>query len=60
LQTRPNSGTQLSPSFAQAVGRSASQETNVHGKRKRFAGMTHFLIISDGELDKGDLNQPQK
>jgi hypothetical protein len=48
------SGTELSPAFIQAIQRSARQETNAQGKPKRFAGMTHFLIISDGELNGGD------
>lgn len=55
-----NSGTQLSPSFAQAVHHSAAQETNAQGKKKRFAGMTHFLIISDGELNSGDIEPTAK
>jgi len=27
-----------------------------HGKAKRFAGMTHFLILSDGDLHRGDID----
>ncbi len=50
-----NSGTHLSPSFEQAIAHSAKQETGAHGKRGRFAGMTHFLILSDGELASGDI-----
>lgn len=50
-----NSGTQLSPAFKQAVEFSAKQETDSFGRRKSFAGMTHFLIISDGELNTGDI-----
>lgn len=55
-----DSGTQLSPSFSQAIARSAKQETNAEGRTKRFAGMTHFLIISDGELNGGDIEPMQK
>lgn len=51
-----DSGTQLSPSFHQAIQRSAKQETGVDGKVKRFAGMTHFLILSDGELSHDDID----
>lgn len=51
-----DSGTQLSPSFHQAIQRIASQETDMDGKMKRFAGMTHFLILSDGELNHGDID----
>jgi len=51
-----DSGTQLSPSFGQAVARSAKQETTAQGKPKQFAGMTHFLILSDGELNGGDID----
>lgn len=50
------SGTQLSPSFGQAIERSAKQETGMDGKQKRFAGMTHFLILSDGDLNHGDID----
>jgi len=51
-----DSGTQLSPSFQQAIQRSAKQETDMDGKVKRFAGMTHFLILSDGELNHDDID----
>lgn len=50
-----NSGTMLSASFHQAIERSGQQETNRLGQVKRFAGMTHFLILSDGELNNGDI-----
>ena len=51
-----DSGTQLSPSFHQAIQRSAKQETDMDGQMKRFAGMTHFLILSDGELNHDDID----
>ncbi|HEY8963851.1 MAG TPA: hypothetical protein VIN59_05230, partial [Alphaproteobacteria bacterium] len=50
-----NSGTQLTPSFQQAVGLSAKGGLDKNGRARNFAGMTHFLIISDGELNYGDI-----
>jgi hypothetical protein len=49
------SGSRLSPSLYQAIQRSARQETNARGEMKPFAGMTHFMILSDGELDIYDI-----
>ncbi len=49
------SGTQLSSCFNQAIQCSAKQSTDAKGKPKRFAGMTHFLILSDGGLNGGDM-----
>lgn len=46
-----NSGTQLSPAFIEAIEHSSKQENDKFGKVKKTAGMTHFLILSDGELD---------
>lgn len=50
-----NSGTQLTPSFSQAVDLSAKGGRDQSGRARNFAGMTHFLIISDGELNAGDI-----
>ncbi len=50
-----NSGTQLSPSFKQSIDHSARLDIAAGGKPRRFAGMSHFLIISDGELNHDDI-----
>lgn len=50
-----NSGTVLSPAFAQAVDHSSKQELDSKGRQKTLAGMTHFLILSDGELNGQDI-----
>lgn len=55
-----NSGTVLSPAFEQAVEISSKQVTSADGKPKRFAGMTHFLILSDGELNEEDIKAAAK
>jgi hypothetical protein len=47
-------GTRLSPSVREAIDLSSQQETDENGKTKRFAGMTHFVILSDGGLDLDD------
>lgn len=57
VQDGINSGTQLSPAFAQAIERSSRPE-NPHGliRPSPYAGTTHFLVLSDGELNNGDIS----
>jgi hypothetical protein len=50
-----NSGTVLTPAFTEAVDISSKQDLDSKGRVKRFAGMTHFLILSDGELSHSDI-----
>lgn len=57
VQDGIDSGTRLSPAFAQAIERSAQPE-NPHGRIKpsSYAGTTHFLVLSDGELNNEDIS----
>jgi len=41
----------LAPSIMQAVGILAAPDTDEERGQRRYAGMTHFLIIGDGGLD---------